>query len=251
MSAATGRLAGKRCLITGGSRGLGLALGLAFARQGARVAFTFSRNQADAAEAGARLTEVMGEAPLVFQGSVADAAHAAAVVKQLTAAWGGVDVLVNNAGISQVLPIALLEEADWDAMMDINVKGAYLFSRAVLRPMIRARAGRILSIGAFTSERVLEASVHYAAAKSALRGFTEALAREVGRYGITVNLLAPGLLDVGLARMLPQHRLNEYRGQAALGRLGTAEEIAALAVFLASDDSGGITGAKLVADGGL
>jgi NAD(P)-dependent dehydrogenase (short-subunit alcohol dehydrogenase family) len=251
MSAATGRLAGRRCLITGGSRGLGLALGLAFARQGARVAFTFNRNQADADEARARLTEATGEAPLVFQGSVADAAHAAAVVKQVTATWGGVDVLVNNAGISQVLPIALLEEADWDAMMDINVKGAYLFSRAVLRPMIRARAGRILSIGAFTSERVLEASVHYAAAKSALRGFTEALAREVGRYGITVNLLAPGLLDVGLARMLPQHRLNEYRGQAALGRLGTAEEIAALAVFLASDDSGGITGAKLVADGGL
>jgi 3-oxoacyl-[acyl-carrier protein] reductase len=251
MTGGDGRLAGKRCLITGGSRGLGLAMGLAFARQGARVAFTFSRNQADADEARARLTEAGGGEPLVFQGSVADAAHAAAVVKQVTAAWGGVDVLVNNAGISQVVPIALLEEADWDAMMDLNVKGAYLFSRAVLRPMIRAKAGRILSIGAFTSERVIEASVHYAAAKSALRGFTEALAREVGRYGITVNLLAPGLLDVGLARMLPQHRLNEYRSQAALGRLGTAEEIAALAVFLASDDSGGITGAKLVADGGL
>ena len=251
MTGGDGRLAGKRCLITGGSRGLGLAMGLAFVRQGARVAFTFSRNQADADEARMQLAEAGGGEPLVFQGSVADAVHAAAVVKQVTAAWGGVDVLVNNAGISQVLPIALLEEADWDAMMDINVKGAYLFSRAVLRPMIRAKGGRILSIGAFTSERVIEASVHYAAAKSALRGFTEALAREVGRYGITVNLLAPGLLDVGLARMLPQHRLNEYRGQAALGRLGTAEEIAALAVFLASDDSGGITGAKLVADGGL
>ena len=182
---------------------------------------------------------------------MADAAHAAAVVKQVTAAWGGIDVLVNNAGINQVLPIALLEEADWDAMMDVNVKGAYLFSRAVLRPMIRARRGRILNIGAFASERVIEASVHYAAAKSALRGFTEALAREVGRYGITVNLLAPGLLDVGLARMLPQHRLNEYRSQAALGRLGTAEEIADLAVFLVCDDSSVITGAKLVADGGL
>jgi NAD(P)-dependent dehydrogenase (short-subunit alcohol dehydrogenase family) len=246
----TGRLAGKRCLITGGSRGLGRSLALAFARQGAKVAFTYRRNQADADEARALLQQ-LGTEPLVFQGSVADAAHAQLVVKQVVAAWGGVDVLVNNAGISQVLPIALLEEADWDEMMDVNVKGAYLFARAALRPMIRARAGRILNVGAFTSERVLEASVHYAAAKSALRGLTEALAREVGRYGITVNLLAPGLLDVGLARMLPQHRLNEYTSQSALGRLGTAEEIAALAVFLASDASAVVTGAKLVADGGL
>ena len=182
---------------------------------------------------------------------MADAAHAAAVVKQVAAAWGGVDVLVNNAGISQVLPIALLEEADWDAMMDVNVKGAYLFSRAVLRPMIRARRGHILSIGSFASERVDRGA-------GALRRRQVGAARvhrgpgaRGGPLRDPVNLLAPGLLDVGLARMLPQHRLNEYRGQAALGRLGTAEEIAELAVFLASDDSGFMTGAKLVADGGL
>ena len=253
MAAGAGRLAGKRCLITGGSRGLGLALGLAFARQGAKVAFTFRRNTADADEATARLAAASadGAAPLVFRGSVADGAHAQAVVKELAAAWGGIDVLVNNAGINQILPLALLEEADWDEMMAVNVKGAYLFARAALRPMIRARAGRILNVGSFTSERIVEASVHYAAAKSALRGLTEALAREVGRYGITVNLLAPGLLDAGLGRMLPQHRITEYREQVAVGRLGTAEEIAAMAVFLVSDDNAFMTGAKLVADGGL
>ena len=253
------RLAGKRCLITGGSRGLGLALGLAFARQGARVAFTYHRNVADAEEAEARLTAAMTDgsrdggdrAPLVFRGSVADAAHAQQVVKDVVAAWGGVDILVNNAGINQILPIALLEEQDWDTMMAVSVKGAYLFSRAVLKPMIRARGGHILTIGAFTSERVLDASVHYAAAKSALRGFTEALAREVGRYAIKVNLLAPGLLDVGLATMLPQHRLGEYRRQAALGRLGTADELAAMAVFVVSDENTFMTGAKLAVDGGL
>ena len=249
---ASRRLEDKRCLITGGSRGLGLALGLAFARQGARVAFTYHRNQADAAEATARLAEAGGGvAPRVFQGSVADAAHAPQVVKDVVAAWGGVDVLVNNAGINQILPIALLEEQDWDTMMAVSVKGAYLFSRAVLKPMIRARGGHILTIGAFTSERVLDASVHYAAAKSALRGFTEALAREVGRYAIKVNLLAPGLLDVGLATMLPQHRLGEYRRQAALGRLGTADELAAMAVFVVSDENTFMTGAKLAVDGGL
>ncbi len=117
--------------------------------------------------------------------------------------------------------------------------------------MIRARAGHVLNIGSFTSERLVDVSAHYAASKSALRGLTEALAREVGRYDVKVNLLAPGLLDAGLGRLLPQHRIAEYVGQCALGRLGTADEIAALAVFLVSDDNTFMTGAKLVADGGL
>jgi 3-oxoacyl-[acyl-carrier protein] reductase len=241
---------GKRCLVTGGSRGLGLAICQELARAGARVAFTYSKNTRDAEEAKARITEA-GSAPLVFQGSVADADHVKKTVASVVEAWGGVDVLVNNAGANQVLPIALIEEADWDLVMDVNVKGTYLFSRAVLRPMIRARAGRILNIGSFASERVVEAPVHYAAAKSALRGFTEALAREVGRYAIQVNLLAPGLLDAGLSRSLPQHRLNEYLGQCSLGRLGSVEEIARMAVFLVSDENTFMTGAKVVADGGL
>ncbi|HEY8077196.1 MAG TPA: SDR family oxidoreductase, partial [Labilithrix sp.] len=117
--------------------------------------------------------------------------------------------------------------------------------------MIKARAGRILFIGNFASERLIEAPVHYAASKSALRGLTEALAREVGRYGITVNLLAPGLLDVGLARMLPQHRVDDYLAQSALGRTGTAAEIAEHAAFLASDAASFVTGAKVVVDGGV
>ena len=246
------RFDGKRCLVTGGSRGLGLAIGEALARAGARVAFTFSRNRDDAEEARTRIAAAAGGSPpLVFQGSVADAAHVQRTVTEVVAAWGGIDVLVNNAGITQVLPIALLEESDWDAVMDVNVKGAYLFSRAVLKPMIRARAGQILGIGSFASERIIESPVHYAAAKSALRGFTEALAREVGRYNIRVNLLSPGLFDAGLSRALPQHRLNEYLGQSALGRLGTVEELARLALFLVSDQNTFMTGAKVVADGGL
>lgn len=244
------RLEGKRCLVTGGSRGLGFALCKEFTRAGARVAFTFSKNLQDAEEARARIAEI-GLEPLVFQGSAADAAHVTKTVSEITTAWGGVDVLVNNAGITQILPIALLEEADWDAVMDVNVKGAYLFSRAVLKSMIRARSGSILNIGSFASERVIEAPVHYAAAKSALRGLTEALAREVGRYNIRVNVLSPGLLDAGMSRSLPQHRLNEYLGQTALGRLGTVQEMARMAVFLVSDENTFMTGAKVVADGGL
>ena len=246
-------LEGKRCIVTGGSRGLGLAIATAFAAAGAKVAFTFSRNVDDAAEARARVAAASPERaePLVFQGTVTDAAHARDVVEAVAGAWGGVDVLVNNAGINQILPIALLEERDWDEVMAVNVKGPYLFARAALKKMIRAKSGRILNVGSFTSERLIEAPVHYAASKAALRGFTESLAREVGRYGITVNLLAPGLLDVGLGRNLPQTRLGEYLAQCPLGRVGKAEEAAALAVFLASDASSFVTGAKAVLDGGL
>jgi len=245
-------LEGRGCLITGGSRNLGLATGVAFARHGARVAFTFSKNVEDAEDAKARIAEAAGgEPPLVFQGSVADAAHAQQTVQALLAAWGGVDVLVNCAGRTQVMPIALIDEADWDATIAVNLKGVYLFSRAVLKSMIRRRRGHILSIGSFSSERLIESPVHYAASKSALRGFTEALAREVGRYNIAVNLLSPGLLDVGLGRNLPEARLAEYLDQCALGRTGTAEEIAEVAAWLVSGENTFMTGAKVVVDGGL
>jgi NAD(P)-dependent dehydrogenase (short-subunit alcohol dehydrogenase family) len=247
---AAARLAGKRCLVTGGSRGLGLAIAKAFAGHGAKVAITFLKNT-EAAEAAREALAGLGGEPLVFQGSVADSTHVKETVAELLTRWGGIDVLVNNAGMTQVLPIALLEEADWDSVMNVNVKGAYLFSRAVLKPMIRARSGSILNIGSFASERVIEAPAHFAAAKSALRGLTEALAREVGRHNVKVNLLAPGLLDVGLAQMLPKHRISEYLSQSALGRLGAASEIAEIAAFLVSDENTFMTASKIVADGGV
>jgi len=238
---------GLRVLVTGGSRGLGKAIGLAFAKRGARVAFTYVKNE-DAAKA---TREELGPDAMSFKAEAFDSVKTEAAVREIEQAWGGIDVLVNNAGVTQILPIALLEEADFDAVIATNVKGPYLWSRAVLRAMIRARSGHILNIGSFASERVIEAPVHYAAAKSALRGMTEALAREVGRYNIKVNLLSPGLLDCGLARMLPKHRVQEYVAQASLGRLGTAKELAALATFLVSDDNSFMAAAKIVADGGL
>jgi len=241
---------GRRCWVTGGSRGLGRAICLELARRGAKVAFTWSRNAEDAADAHAEL-ERLGTEVLDYQGSVADAKHVQDTAADIVAKWGGIDVLVNNAGVTQILPIAFVEEADWDAVLDVNVKGAYLCSRAALKPMIRARSGHILNIGSFGSERVIDAPVHYAAAKSALRGLTEALAREVGRYGIKVNLLAPGLLDVGFSRGLPQHRIDEYLDQSAAGRLATVEEMAKLAAFLVSEDNSFMSGAKVVADGGV
>jgi 3-oxoacyl-[acyl-carrier protein] reductase len=214
------------------------------------VAFTFSRSARDAEEARAAIA-ARGAEPLLFQGSVADGAHARAVAAELARAWGGVDVLCNNAGPTQILPIALLDEEDWDAVMNVNVKGAYLFSRAVLKMMIRARGGHILNVGSFASERIIEAPVHYAAAKSALRGLTEAMAREVGRYDIKVNLLAPGLMDVGLSKALPHHRVTEYLAQCPAGRMAAVDEIARMAVFLVSGENTFMTGAKIAVDGGL
>lgn len=239
-----------RAIVTGGTRGLGRAIALTLARRGAKVAITYSKNDADAEETRALLAEA-GAPALVFKGSVADAAHVKEVVASVVKEWGGVDVLVNNAGVTQVLPVALIEETDWDLVMGVNAKGTFLFSRAVLRHMIKAKSGRIIAIGNFSSERLVEAPVHYAASKSALRGLVESLAREVGRYGITVNLVAPGLMDAGLARMLPQHRIDEYLEQCALGRIAKTDEIADHVAFLASDAASFVTGAKIAVDGGV
>lgn len=246
----TKRLQDRRILITGGSRGLGLAMALAFAREGARIAFTYSKRDADADEARTRIA-AEGHAPRVFKGSVADGKHAREVIDALVTEWGGLDVLVNNAGVNHILPVALIDEPEWDEVMNVNVKGTFLFSRAALRPMIRAKAGIILNMGSFASERIVESPVHYAASKSALRGLTESLAREVGRYGIRVNLLSPGLFDTGLSTNLPKHRVNEYLSQCPLGRLAKVDEVAELAVFLVSAENTFMTGAKLAVDGGL
>jgi NAD(P)-dependent dehydrogenase (short-subunit alcohol dehydrogenase family) len=244
------RLARVRCLVTGGSRGLGRALCLALGRAGARVAFTYQRRTADAEEARAAL-ERLGAETRVFQGSVADGAHARRVVDEMVAAWGGVDVLINNAAIFRPHPTVLTEEEDWDGVMDVNVKGAYLFSRACLAPMLRAGAGHILNIGVFAVDRVSELPVPFAASKGALLAMTRALAREVGRYGIRVNALSPGLCDDGMGARLHAARRADYQRLASMGRLGTFDEIAAFAVWLVSPENTFMAGANVTVDGGL
>jgi 3-oxoacyl-[acyl-carrier protein] reductase len=245
------RLSGACCLITGGSRNLGRALCLAFARAGARVAFTFHSRADDAAET-CRLIEAESEhAPLCVQGSVTDAAHARDTVAALVRAWGRLDVLVNNAGAFQMLPIALIEEDDWDHVMNVTAKGAYLFARQALRPMLRQKRGHILNIGVFSEDRAVPMPPHYAAAKAALRGFSQALAQEVGGQGIQVNYLAPGLLDVGTSQRLPASRMGQYVDHCALGHAGAAADIADMATWLVSAENTFMTGARIVADGGV
>lgn len=244
------RLAGKRILVTGGARGLGRALCLTFAKHGAKVAFTYAKNEEAAAALSSELAARGAEARAARL-SVIDGKGTEAFVKELEAAWGAVDVLVNNAGVTQNLPIALLEEDDWDKVMDTNVKGAFITSKAVLRGMIRRKAGVILNVGSLAGERMIEAPVHYCTSKAALRGFTEALAKEVARHHVRVLNLAPGLLEDGVGRNLPDYRLADYLKHCALGRVGTFDEIAELAAFMISDDNGYMSGATVIADGGV
>jgi len=248
--AANGRPLTKPALVTGGSRGLGRALCRHLAAAGSPVAFTYTRDEAGAAET-LQSIQSAGAEGRAFKVSVLDAAATAAMVQEIESAWGEIHVLVNNASVSQNLPLALMDEEDWDRVVDTNLKGTFVTSKAVLRGMIRRRGGVILNIGSLVSVRMLEAPLHYCASKAGLKGLTESMAKEVARYQIRVNCLAPGLLEGGLGRNLPEHRLAEYLKHCALGRVGTFDEVARLATFLVSDGNTYMSGATIVMDGGV
>jgi 3-oxoacyl-[acyl-carrier protein] reductase len=243
-------LAGRVALVTGGSRGLGRAICRALLAEGARVAFNYSSSDDDAAAARA-LLEPHGTV-WAHKVSVCDRAGVAEMVRTIERDAGApVDILVNNAGIGQVVPLALMEEEDWDRMMDTHVKGAFTVTQAVLRGMVRLKRGRILNVGSLAGHKMMHAPVHYCAAKAALRGFTEALAKEIGRYGITVNCIAPGILEEGIGDHLPKERREDYLRHCALRRVGGLDEVANLAAMLVSDRNSYMNGATVVVDGAV
>jgi 3-oxoacyl-[acyl-carrier protein] reductase len=245
-----GLLDDRVALVTGGSRGLGRAICEALAREGARVAFNYHKRD-DEAQATLAALRAAGRDARAHKVSVLDKAGLAQMVAEIQRDLGDIDVLVNNAGVGQVVPLALMEEEDWDRVMATNVKGAFLTSQAVLRGMVRSRRGRILNISSLAGVKMMQAPVHYSAAKAALRGFTEALAKEVGRYGILVNCLAPGILEDGVAENLPKARRDEYLRHCALGRTGSFAEVAEVAAFMVSDRNSYMNGATVVLDGAV
>jgi NAD(P)-dependent dehydrogenase (short-subunit alcohol dehydrogenase family) len=239
-------LDGKRILVTGASRGLGRALCETFAQEGASVAFTYTRD-----EEGARATSQASNNARSFKVSVLDTVATEAMVAELERDWGGIDILVNNAGLTQILPFALIDEEDWDRVMDINVKGTFLTSKIVLPGMVRRKQGVILNVGSLAGTRMISAPVHYCASKGAVKALTQAMAKELARYNIRVLCLAPGLLDEGMGRNVPETGLAEYLKHCSLGRLGTMEEAARAAVFLVSDLNTYMNGETILLDGGL
>ncbi len=243
-------LAEKTVLVTGGTGAIGSAICRAAAREGARVAFSYRKDEAGASSLAAELGAGDGRC-LARRVAGGDAAAIAAFVAEAEQALGGVHVLVNNLGAAQVMPFALIEEADWDEMMAVNLKSMFLFSKAAVRGMIRRRAGAVVNLGSIAGSRLLEVPVHYATAKAGVVGFTTSLAKELSRYGIRVNAVVPGLIDGGIGGNVSERQLEDYQRFCALGRRGTPAEVAELVVFLASDRASYVNAQCLTVDGGL
>ena len=243
-------LTGKAALVTGGSRGIGKAIGLRLARQGADVAFSF-RGNAEAAKATADEIGSIGTTALSIQGDVKDPASAETVVKAALDAFGKVDILVNNAGVTRDDLIMRMSEDAWREVLETNLFGAFWMTKAVSRPMLKARAGRIVNITSVSGQAGQMGQANYSSAKAGLIGLTKATARELASRGITVNAVAPGFVLTELTKDLPEALQAELIARTPLGRFGTVEEIADAVAFLVSDEARYITGHVLAVDGGL
>lgn len=243
-------LSGKTALITGGSRGIGRAIGLRLATQGADVAFTY-RGNAEAAAATVADIEALGRRALSIQADASDVEAAEMVVKTVLEAFGRIDILVNNAGITRDDLIMRMSAEAWRDVLETNLFGAFWMTKAVTRPMLKARSGRIINITSVSGQAGQTGQANYSSAKAGLIGLTKASARELASRTITVNAVAPGFVLTELTRDLAQEWQDRITEQTPLGRFGTPEEIANAVAFLASNEAAYITGQVLGVDGGL
>jgi 3-oxoacyl-[acyl-carrier protein] reductase len=242
-------LSGKAALVTGGSRGIGRSIALALAAHGANVAINYATNSA-AAEQTAR--DIGGEGKAItLAGDVADPAAAARLVDDTVAAFGRIDILVNNAGVTNDDLILRMSEDEWDRVIDTNLKGTFSVTKAALRPMVRQRWGRIISVSSVAGMVGNAGQANYAAAKAGIIGLTKSIAKEVASRNITANVIAPGFVDTEMTAALTEAQREEIMRMVAVGRTATPEDIAPAAVFLASDEAAYVTGHVLTVDGGL
>jgi 3-oxoacyl-[acyl-carrier protein] reductase len=237
-------------VVTGGSRGIGRAIAMTLAAAGATVVVNYQRNAAAADETVAAITAADGAA-ISIQADVSVSADVERLFKTVLDQYGTVDILVNNAGITRDTLLLRMKEDDFDTVIDTNLRGVYLCTKAALRPMTRARSGRIINITSVVGLIGNAGQSNYAAAKAGIIGFTRAVAREMASRGITVNAVAPGYIETELTAGLGEQVRAAILEAIPLGRLGTPQDVANLVCFLASDAAAYITGQTLTVDGGM
>ncbi|MGI6380373.1 MAG: 3-oxoacyl-[acyl-carrier-protein] reductase [Anaerolineae bacterium] len=237
-------------IVTGASRGIGRAIALALGQRGSAVVVNY-RDSVDAAVAVVEALSAMGARAEAIQADVSTEAGAKDLVAACVARYGTVDILVNNAGIARDQLSALMREDDWDAVLDTDLKSAFLCAKAVQRVMLRKRWGRIINIGSVVGLRGNAGQANYAAAKAGLVGLSKTLARELGPRGVTVNLVAPGYVETDMTASLGEKLVSEALANIPVGRLGQPDDVAAAVAFLASEEAAYITGQVLCVDGGM
>lgn len=243
-------LTGKTAVVTGGSRGIGRAICLEMARQGANVVLCYAGNEVMAAET-VSACEALGVQAMALRCNVSDAGEVKALMDAALARFGRIDILVNNAGITRDGLLMMMKEDAFDAVLDTNLKGTFLCIKAVSRTMMKQRFGRIINLSSVVGLHGNAGQANYAASKAGVIGLTKSAAKELASRGITVNAVAPGFIDTDMTAALPEQTKSALLGTIPAGRLGSGEEVARTIAFLASDAAAYITGQVLAVDGGM
>lgn len=242
-------LTDKVAIVTGASRGIGRRTALALAEQGADL--VVSARNLEPLQALVAEIEALGRKALAVSADAASSSAADTLVAAAVEAFGRIDILVNNAGITRDGLLLRMKDEDWDAVLDTNLKGAFVLIRAVAKLMSKQRSGRIINISSVVGEMGNPGQANYCASKAGLIGLTKSVARELARRGVTVNAITPGFIETDMTNDLPEKAKQELVGQIPLGRLGQAEDIAQAVIYLASDHAGYITGQVLGVNGGM